>query len=92
MRQAATGSKLVFTSRAHNKIKRYFKQADKSENAEKGRDMLERELLDEGYVPKDFLTKENMTGLMQRLNFQTVDELMSSIGYGEYTPKCLPIV
>ncbi|EPC62190.1 TGS domain-containing protein, partial [Lacticaseibacillus paracasei] len=35
--------KLVFTSRARNKIKRYFKQADKSENAEKGRDMLERE-------------------------------------------------
>ncbi|EPD10397.1 guanosine polyphosphate pyrophosphohydrolase/synthetase, partial [Lacticaseibacillus paracasei subsp. paracasei Lpp48] len=81
--------KLVFTSRARNKIKRYFKQADKSENAEKGRDMLERELLDEGYVPKDFLTKENMTGLMQRLNFQTVDELMSSIGYGEYTPKVI---
>ena len=30
-----------------------------------------------------------MTGLMQHLSFQTVDELMSSIGYGEYTPKTI---
>ncbi|WP_407890966.1 RelA/SpoT family protein [Lacticaseibacillus sp. N501-2] len=93
----ASGSKpsrdwvnLVFTSRARNKIRRYFKQEDKEENAIKGRDMLEHQLLDLGFAPKDFLApKAPMADLLKRLNFTQESELMSAIGYGEYTPKII---
>ncbi|KRM72715.1 RelA/SpoT family protein [Lacticaseibacillus brantae] len=76
---------VVYTSRARNKIRRYFKQEDKEENTEKGRDMLERQLTEMGLNPKTFMAKEPMADLLSRMNFQTEDELLSAIGYGEYT-------
>lgn len=92
----ASGSKpsrdwinLVHTSRARNKIRRYFKQEDKAVNAEKGRDMLEHQLLDMGFSPKEFISKKPMDELLARLNFNTENELMSAIGYGEYTAKVI---
>lgn len=78
--------KVVFTSRARNKIRRYFKQADKQDNAIKGRDMLEHQLLDMGLHPGDFLEKKPMQDLLKRLNYASEDELLSAIGYGELTP------
>ncbi|WP_155287228.1 RelA/SpoT family protein [Lacticaseibacillus zhaodongensis] len=79
-------TKVVFTSRARNKIRRYFKQEDKEDNAIKGRDMLEHQLLEMGLHPNDFLDKQPMDALLKRLNYATEDELMSAIGYGELTP------
>ncbi|MCG4283016.1 TGS domain-containing protein, partial [Lacticaseibacillus saniviri] len=76
---------LVFTSRARNKIKRYFKLEDKEINAEKGRDMLEHQLQELGFNPKEFMSKEPMADLLNRMNFTTENELLSAIGYGEYT-------
>ncbi|MFD1428644.1 RelA/SpoT family protein [Lacticaseibacillus mingshuiensis] len=79
---------LAYTSRARNKIRRYFKLEDKDENADKGRDALESQLQDMGYLPKDFLNgKPAMVELLKKLNFNTEQELMSAIGYGEYTAK-----
>ncbi|KRK73406.1 RelA/SpoT family protein [Lacticaseibacillus nasuensis] len=80
---------LVYTSRARNKIRRYFKLEDKETNAEKGQDMLERQLQEMGFAPKDFIGKAPMKELLTRLNFSTDAELMSAIGYGEYTPKII---
>ncbi|KRM88153.1 RelA/SpoT family protein [Lacticaseibacillus thailandensis] len=77
----------VFTSRARNKIRRYFKQADKGENAQKGRDMLEHQLMEMGLHPNDFLTGAPMKNALDRFNFNTEDELMSAIGYGELTAQ-----
>ena len=80
---------LVYTSRARNKIRRYFKLEDKETTAEKGQDMLERQLQEMGFAPKDFIGKAPMKELLTRLNFSTDAELMSAIGYGEYTPKII---
>ncbi|WP_179395502.1 RelA/SpoT family protein [Lacticaseibacillus absianus] len=93
----STGSKpsrdwinLVYTSRARNKIRRYFKQEDKGANAEKGRDALEHALQDLAYTPKDFMGgKDAMGELLARLNFASEEELLSAIGYGEYSPKVI---
>lgn len=77
---------VVYTSRARNKIRRYFKQEDKEDNAIKGRDMLEHQLKEMGLQPGDFMDKQPMQELLKRLNYATVDELLSAIGYGELTP------
>lgn len=81
---------IAFTSRARNKIRRYFKQADKGENSEKGRTELEQTLTEMGFAPKDFMgQKRDMTDLLKRLNFSTESELLSAIGYGEYSAKVI---
>lgn len=81
---------LVFTSRSRNKIRRYFKQVDKGENSEKGREALEHTLQEMGYTPKDYMgNKPDMVDLLKRLNFATEDELLSAIGYGEYGSKVI---
>ncbi|WP_125703593.1 RelA/SpoT family protein [Lacticaseibacillus daqingensis] len=81
---------LVYTSRARNKIRRYFKQEDKDVNAEKGRDALEHALQDQDYNPKDYMGgKDAMNDLLARLNFASEDELLSAIGYGEYSAKVI---
>ncbi|WP_225047136.1 RelA/SpoT family protein [Lacticaseibacillus kribbianus] len=81
---------LVYTSRARNKIRRYFKQEDKGVNADKGREALEHALTDMDLAPRDFMNgKPAMLELLQRLNFTTEDELLSAIGYGEYSPRVI---
>lgn len=77
---------LVSTSKARNKIKRFFKQADRSENIEKGRDMLEKQLTDMGFLPKDYLNKEVLGQAINRFNFSNSDELLAAVGYGELSP------
>ncbi|HCM89492.1 MULTISPECIES: bifunctional (p)ppGpp synthetase/guanosine-3',5'-bis(diphosphate) 3'-pyrophosphohydrolase [Vagococcus] len=78
---------LVATSRAKNKIKRFFKDKDRDENVHKGRTSLEKQLLENDFAPKDFLTKEKMADAIERFNYQTVDDLYASIGFGEVTTQ-----
>lgn len=74
---------LVYTSRARNKIKRYFKSVDRQDNIEEGRNKLERELLDRNFAPKTYLSKKMLSNVCQRYNFETIEELLAAVGYGE---------
>lgn len=76
---------IVATSRARNKIKRFFKIKDREENVEKGKMALERHLQENGFVPKDFLTKEKLADALERFNFQSSDDLYAALGFGEVT-------
>ncbi|WP_423776737.1 RelA/SpoT family protein [Atopococcus tabaci] len=75
--------KYVNTSKARNRIKRFFKTQDKEQNIEKGRQMLEQQLKAMEFSPKEMLTKENLKKLSERFNFQHEDDLYAAIGYGE---------
>ncbi|UQS84383.1 RelA/SpoT family protein [Bombilactobacillus thymidiniphilus] len=77
---------LVYTSRARNKIRRYFKSVDRKHNIETGRAKLERELLDRNLAPKHYLNKKVLQIALDRYNFTTEDELMAAVGYGELSP------
>ena len=74
---------IAFTSRARNKVRRYFKQKEKTVNIELGRAALEKQLQDLGYSPKEFMDKEHLQIVLEKVNFNTEDELLSAIGYGE---------
>ncbi|MCM3512558.1 MAG: bifunctional (p)ppGpp synthetase/guanosine-3',5'-bis(diphosphate) 3'-pyrophosphohydrolase [Carnobacterium inhibens] len=76
---------LVSTSKAKNKIKRFFKLQDREVNIVKGRDMLEKQLIDMQFQPKAFLTKNHIKLLLERFNFTSEDDLYAAIGYGELT-------
>lgn len=76
---------LVSTSKAKNKIKRFFKLQDREVNVLKGRDMLEKQLNEMQFPPKNFLTKNNIKMLLERFNYTSEDDLYAAIGYGELT-------
>ncbi|AXX64420.1 bifunctional (p)ppGpp synthetase/guanosine-3',5'-bis(diphosphate) 3'-pyrophosphohydrolase [Bombilactobacillus bombi] len=74
---------IVYTTRARNKIKRYFKSVDRQQNIETGRNKIERELLDRNFAPKNYLNKKALQPVLERYNFATEDELLAAVGYGE---------
>lgn len=78
---------IAYTSRARNKIRRFYKQKEKDINIERGQAQLEKQLLDAGYSPKQYMDKDHMTVALARFNFNTEDELLGAIGYGEISSQ-----
>lgn len=76
---------LVATSKARNKIKRFFKILDREENIEKGRHALEKQLQEFQFPPREFLSKDKIQEALDRFNFHTEDDLYAAIGFGEIT-------
>lgn len=74
---------LVYTTRAKNKIKRFFKLQDRDENIIKGRELLEKQITELGFNFKDFMTKQGMKDIASRFNFGTEEDLLAAIGFGE---------
>lgn len=73
---------IVYTTRARNKIKRYFKIADRQNNIELGKNKIEQELLDRNLAPKNYLNKKKFQIVLDRYNFETENELLAAVGYG----------
>ena len=78
--------KMVATSRARNKIKRFFKSQDREATVIKGKEALEKQLLSMNFKPKEILTKAKLAEAAERLNVQTEDDFYAAIGFGEITP------
>ena len=78
--------KLVATSKARNKIKRFFKAQDREENITKGHEAVIKCIADLGFTPKEILSKAKLQDALERLNYQTEDDMYAAIGYGEVSP------
>ncbi|OJG15461.1 GTP diphosphokinase [Enterococcus canintestini] len=78
--------KLVATSKAKNKIKRFFKAQDREENVQKGHDAVYKTLQEMEFLPKDYMNKNKMAELLERFNYQSEDDLYAAVGYGEVSP------
>ncbi|WP_122645785.1 RelA/SpoT family protein [Enterococcus mediterraneensis] len=81
--------KLVATSKAKNKIKRFFKAQDREENINKGHEAVYKCLQEMDFVPKEILNKNKMAEVLERFNYQTEDDLYAAVGYGEVSPTTL---
>lgn len=76
---------LVATSSARNKIRRFFKNQDREANIAKGKDSIEKQLLQNDFLPKDFLNKTAMAPIMERYHYKTEDDLYAAVGNNEVT-------
>lgn len=74
---------LVATRRARNKIRRYFRQQDKSENIQAGRHMVMIAVQAAGYDPDEIMTVDNEQHAVEKSHFQSVDDMYASIGFGD---------
>jgi GTP pyrophosphokinase len=78
--------KMVATSKARNKIKKFFKTQDRELNITRGREMLIHQLQEMEFSPKAVMTKENIHEAAKRFNFQSTDDFLATIGFGELSP------
>jgi guanosine-3',5'-bis(diphosphate) 3'-pyrophosphohydrolase len=77
---------LVSTRRGRNKIKQFFRQEDRDENVEKGRDALTKQLEQTGYDATDLMDDDRLKEVASSMNFSQVDDLLASIGFGDIAP------
>lgn len=80
---------LVATSKARNKIKRFFKIQDRELNIVKGHDAVAKYLTENHFSPKQFMGKQKMQEALERFNFQSEDDLFAAVGYGEISAQTL---
>ncbi|QIL50831.1 bifunctional (p)ppGpp synthetase/guanosine-3',5'-bis(diphosphate) 3'-pyrophosphohydrolase [Weissella coleopterorum] len=75
--------KLVKTRRARNKIRQYFRKQNHSENAVAGKQELMNYLISQGYNLDELMTNQNTEQVMERLHYQSIDDMYAAIGYGD---------
>lgn len=74
--------KIVKSNTARNKIRQWLKRENKSENTEKGKEMLEKYLRRKGYDPQHILKSQWINKTAKAFNLASADDLYTSIGYG----------
>lgn len=74
---------MVKTSRARNKIRRYFRNLDREHSIEQGEQMIADNLREQNLSPKEFMDKDHIEQLLNQLNYHTADEMFASVGFGD---------
>jgi len=79
--------KITASSHAKNKIRQWYKKQRREENVIKGKELIEKELKNQGYDPKDILVAENIENVARKYNFSNAEEIYAAVGYNGITPK-----
>ena len=74
--------KFVKSSSAKTRINQWFKRAQRAENIERGKDIIDKEVKKIGIKYSDLVKPEWINLVLERYKFQTVDDLYASIGFG----------
>ena len=75
--------KFVKSSVARNRINQWFKKAERSENIEKGKEILEKEAKKLPIRSQDLLSNQEwMKFVLEKYHFATIDDMYASIGFG----------
>jgi len=77
--------KIACSSNARSKIRQWLKKERRDENIVTGRASFESELRRCGVTLKELTSEENLPGVLKKLNFNTLDDMYASIGYGGVT-------
>ncbi|MGL5077994.1 MAG: RelA/SpoT family protein, partial [Waterburya sp.] len=73
----------VVSPTARNRIRQWYKRSHRDENIARGRELLEKEMGKSGF--DSLLKSEQMQIAAQRCNYQSVEDLLAALGYGEIT-------
>jgi GTP diphosphokinase / guanosine-3',5'-bis(diphosphate) 3'-diphosphatase len=73
----------VTSTVARNRIRQWYKRSRRDENIQRGKELLEKELGKTGF---DALLKSNsMRQVAEQCNYQSSEDLLAGLGYGETT-------
>ena len=74
--------KFVKSTSAKNKILSWFKKAQKAENIEKGKELIERELKRIGFSHADLFKTEYIEPMLNKYRYKTLEEMYAAVGFG----------
>ncbi len=74
--------KIVKTSQAKTKINQWLKRECRDENIVHGKEFIEKECRRLNVSPSSLLREEWLTPLYRKYNFNSIDDLYASVGYG----------
>lgn len=74
---------MVKTSRARNKIRRYYRNLDRDHSIAQGEQMIAEQLRSQELSPKELMDKEHVAKILVQLNYHTVDEMYAAVGFGD---------
>lgn len=75
--------KFVKSAHTRNKLRSHFRKVTKTDDASRGRDMLEKELRSLGLDPKQFLGEDNLTALATQITgCENATDVLARVGLG----------
>ena len=77
--------KFVKSSSAKSRINQWFKKAERTENIEKGKDLLEKEVKKLGAKYAELMYENYLDVAKERYKYNTLDDMYASIGFGGIT-------
>ena len=78
--------KFVNTSKARNKIRRYFKVQELDEAVANGKRIVEELIKEQDFDPSDYMTEEKMNQHANGYNYKDSESLYAAIGFNEVRP------
>lgn len=77
----------VKTSGAKNRIVNYLKKQSKEENVQKGKEILEKEIIKKGMNVDELLQDEYVNLVIEKMKYKDQNECYENIGFGILSPK-----
>jgi len=74
--------KFVKSTSAKNKIQSWFKKAQKAENIEKGKELIEKELKRIGVSHADIFKNEYLEPMLEKYKYKNIEEMYAAVGFG----------
>jgi len=71
------------TSLAKNRIRQLYKRAHREENIVRGKELLDKALAKKGF--ETLLKSQAMETVVEKCNYQSVEDLLAGLGHGEIT-------
>ncbi|MBR3002311.1 MAG: bifunctional (p)ppGpp synthetase/guanosine-3',5'-bis(diphosphate) 3'-pyrophosphohydrolase [Clostridia bacterium] len=78
--------KFVKSTKAKNKIQSFFKKAQKSENIEKGKDLIDKEIKRIGFSHTELFKPEFIGPALDKYKYKDLDEMYAAVGFGANSP------
>ena len=77
--------KFIKSSSAKNKIMAWFKKENKTENIEKGKESIEREIKRIGMQHEDIFKTDYINPMLDRYKYRNIEEMYAAVGFGAIT-------
>ena len=74
--------KIAKSSYARNKIRQWLKKENKTDNIDKGKDLIDKYIRKKGYDPRTLLKNAYINRAAKELNFRNTDELYTQLSNG----------
>ena len=78
--------KFVKSTKAKNKIQSFFKKAQKAENIEKGKELIEKEIKRIGFNHTELFKPEFIQPALDKYKYKDLEEMYAAIGFGANSP------